>query len=96
MTHIIKRQRSNLPANWRIEAYNPSKLHKSIHSTCLSVRTPPGEADLTAKRVCQAVGLWLENHFEVTSADIRRKAGESLHIHNPEAAYLYQQQHIMA
>lgn len=88
-TDIIKRDRM-------IEAYSPVKLRASIKSACLSVRTPPGEAEMTAQRVASSVEAWLQHRPEVTSADIRRKASESLQIYNPEASYLYTRQRIMA
>ena len=45
-TYIIKR-RGKRPT----EAYEPEKLHKSILVTCLSVQTPEGQAEATAKKV---------------------------------------------
>lgn len=72
------------------ESFERTKLHSSIRAACLSVRTPEGEADTTATRVCDAVIVWLEKRPEVTSNDLRRKAAETLHSHHPEAAYLYQ------
>lgn len=81
---IIKRSGSR-----PTESFSRDKLHKSILAACLSVRSPEGEAELTASRVCDAVGRWLELKPEVTSHDLRRKATETLEIHHPEAAYLY-------
>jgi transcriptional regulator NrdR family protein len=80
----------------RTEPYDTFKLQRSIKSTCLSVRTPPGEAELTAQRVAKSVESWLERRPEVTSADIRRKASEYLKVYNPEASYLFVQHRIMA
>jgi len=71
------------------EAFERNKLHASIRAACLSVRTPEGEAETTAVKVCDAVVLWLETKPEVTSADIRRVATKKLHSFHPEAAYLY-------
>ena len=71
------------------EAYMRDKLHASILAACLSVRSPEGEAEMTAKKVCLAVELWLATKPEVTSADLRRKASEALEKLHPEAAFLY-------
>ncbi len=71
------------------EAFKREKLHASLRAACLSVRSPEGEAEMTAGRVCDAVIIWLETKPEVTSADLRRKAAETLERHHPEAAYLY-------
>ena len=71
------------------EAYVRDKLHASILAACLSVRSPEGEAEMTAKKVCLAVELWLATKPEVTSADLRRKASEALEKLHPEAAFLY-------
>jgi transcriptional regulator NrdR family protein len=71
------------------EHFSRDKLHQSILAACLSVRSPEGEAELTARSVCDAVVNWLAKKPEVTSHDLRRKATETLFIHHPEAAYLY-------
>ena len=71
------------------EAFQQQKLHASILAACLSVRSPEGVAEATAHQVCSAVIYWLESKPEVTSADIRRIAADSLAIYHPEAAYLY-------
>lgn len=79
---IVKKDR-------RLEDYTRHKLGRSIAAACLSVRTPEGEADTTAREVCRRVEAWLAHKPEVTSADIRRKATEALLAYNPEAAYMY-------
>ena len=71
------------------ETFQREKLHTSVRAACLSVRSPEGEAETTANSVCDAVVIWLETKPEVTSSDLRRKATETLHLHHPEAAYLY-------
>lgn len=71
------------------ESFQRDKLHASIRAACLSVRSPDGVAESTADNVCDAVILWLKTKPEVTSADLRRKAGETLESFHPEAAYLY-------
>lgn len=71
------------------ERFTQAKLHASIVAACLSVRSPEGEAEKIAHNVCRQVVAWLDQKPEVTSDDIRRKAGETLAILHPEAAYLY-------
>jgi len=71
------------------ESFNRAKLHASIRAACLSVRSPEGEAEITASNVCDAVIIWLSTKPEVTSSDLRRKATETLESFHPEAAYLY-------
>jgi transcriptional regulator NrdR family protein len=71
------------------ERFDRGKLHASVRAACLSVRSPEGEAEMTAGHVCDAVIIWLDTKPEVTSADLRRKATETLERHHPEAAYLY-------
>jgi transcriptional regulator NrdR family protein len=89
-TDIIKRD-GERPT----ESFHRDKLHNSIQAACLSVRSPIGEAEMIAKNVCDAVIKWLEVKSEVTSSDLRRKAAETLAIHHPEAAYLYQQHRLV-
>jgi hypothetical protein len=76
------------------ERFNHKKLHASIVAACLSARTPEGQADVTARIVCNAVIVWLQKHPEVTSADIRIVATKHLKTYHPEAAYLYEQHRI--
>jgi hypothetical protein len=71
------------------ESFSRAKLHASVRAACLSVRSPEGEAEMTASNVCDAVIVWLETKPEVTSNDLRRKATETLESFHPEAAYLY-------
>ncbi|MBI3889168.1 hypothetical protein HY312_01135 [Candidatus Saccharibacteria bacterium] len=73
------------------ESFVPQKLHASIRAACLSVRTPDGEADMTAWAVTDAVIVWLETRPEVTSDDLRRVASRHLNVYHPEAAYFYEQ-----
>ena len=72
------------------EPFDRTKLHASVRAACLSVRSPEGEAELTASKVCQVVITWCDTKPEVTSNDLRRKASEALQKLHPEAAYLYQ------
>lgn len=83
---VIK-QRGSRPT----ERFNPGKLHASIVAACLSVRTPEGEADTTARNVVDTVVLWCDDKPEITSHDLRRVAAASLKKYHPEAAYLYEQ-----
>lgn len=71
------------------ESFDKNKLQKSIRAACLSVRTPDGEAEDIAEKVCDALVIWLSTKPEVTSHDLRRKATETLQTFHPEAAYLY-------
>lgn len=83
----IVKQRGGRPT----ERFDPAKLHASIRAACLSVRSPEGEAETTAKNVVDSVIVWLEARPEVTSQDLRRIAGHHLRKYHPEAAYLYEQ-----
>jgi len=69
--------------------YKRSTLAHSIHQACLNATGYIGEAELTAQHVCKEVEEWLENKYEVTSADIRRIATRALRKYNPQAAYEY-------
>lgn len=71
------------------ESFSRDKLHASIRAACLSVRSPEGEAEIIAEKVCDALVIWLQTKPEVTSSDLRRKATETLQAFHPEAAYLY-------
>lgn len=88
-THIVKRS----PAY--TEPYDERKLYASVYAACLSVRTPTGEAEITAERICQDMLPWLANKSEVTSGDIRRKTSECLTVYNPDAAYMYMRHRII-
>lgn len=74
------------------EEFNPEKLHKSILATCLSLRTPEGQAEEIARSVTSSVILWCGDRREITSNDIRRVGAKFLQKLHPEAAYLYKQQ----
>ncbi len=84
--NIIKRRGAR-----NSEQFEPAKLHASVLAACLSVRSPEGEAETTARNVVKAVINWLELKAEVTSNDLRRVAGYHLQKYHPEAAYLYEQ-----
>ncbi len=71
------------------ERFDRDKLHTSVRAACLSVRTPDGEAELIAEKVCDILMVWLKTKPEVTSSDLRRKAAQTLDTFHPEAAYLY-------
>lgn len=72
------------------EKFDPLKLHSSLMSACLAVRSFEGEAHMVAQRVCEKVIEWLSSKTEVTSDDIRRVAASNLQIYQPEAAYVYE------
>lgn len=71
------------------ESYQRYKLATSIHNVCQEVSGFTGAAELTAEQVCHEVESWLEDKYEVTSADIRRRAAEALKHYHPVAAYAY-------
>lgn len=81
--HIVKRLANHT------EPYDERKLYASIYAACLTLRTPAGEAELTADKVCRDIEPWLEHKSEVTSLDIRHHAAEQLKLYNPDAAYMY-------
>ena len=86
---------TNIKDNNEIESFDRNRLHKSIMKACLSARRPDGQAEATAKSVCNSVVEWLQQHPEVTSQDLRRIAAKYLETYDPEAAYLYTQSHII-
>lgn len=77
------------------ESFDQAKLLQSVRAACLSVRTPEGEAETTAKNVTDAVVLWVVTKPAVTSDDIRRLTSAHLHRFHPEAAYFYQRHRII-
>lgn len=77
------------------ERFEREKLHNSIVSACLAVRSPQGQAELIAHNVCEAVIDWLQQRPEVTSQDIRTIATTHLKKYHPDAAYLYEQHHMI-
>jgi len=88
-THIVKRSPSYT------EPYDERKLYASVYAACLCVRTPAGEAELTAERICQDILPWLASKQEVTSADIHHKTANHLKVYNPDAAYMYERHRII-
>jgi len=72
------------------ESFDLDKLLRSVLAACLSVRTPEGEANDTARKVTGAVVIWLDTKPAVTSHDIRRITSTHLSRFHPEAAYFYQ------
>lgn len=73
------------------ERFLRDKLHASVVSACLSVRTPTGQAEAIAHAVCDSVMSWLEAKPEVTSHDLRLVTAKHLKTHHPDAAYMYEQ-----
>lgn len=71
------------------EPYDERKVYASVYAACLSVRTPAGEAELTAACVCRDLLPWLKDKIEITSRDIRTHACTHLKVYNPDAAYMY-------
>lgn len=82
MSRIVKR-------HGRIEEYDIRKLYASVYAACLAVREPVGAAELISEKVCDDVAEWLKAKHTVTSADIRRVAGQHLHAYNANAGYIY-------
>lgn len=82
MKHIVKRAGHS-------ENYDERKLYASIYAACLSVREHPGSAELIAQEVVHQFENWLENKHEVSSNDIRRKAGQYLKALNSDAGHMY-------
>ncbi len=85
MTYVIKRAGKR-----KAEEFTQDKLHTSVRSACLSVRSPEGEAETIAARVGDTVLHWINTKPSVTSHDIRLVAARALESFHPEAAYLYQ------
>lgn len=81
-TTIVKRHK-------RIEPYDSHKIMLSVYRACLAVRTPAGEAEITAKRVEHDLAQWVRKKPEITSHDIRTHVVALLHPYNPHAAFLY-------
>lgn len=73
----------------KTEPYDASKLSRSIHSACMSVHTPEGEAESAVSHVTSLVTLWITQKPAVTSSDLRRQAALHLHRYHPDAAYYY-------
>ena len=90
MTDIVKHGGKR-----KTEAYSREKLSKSILITLRSLKTPDGQAEDTAKTVCDSVEHWLTNLPEVTSDDLRRKAAAALEPLHPDAALLYKHHKII-
>lgn len=77
------------------ERFERQKLHDSIVAACLAVRSPQGQAELIARNVSEAVIEWLQQRPEVTSQDIRTVTTKHLKNYHPDAAYLYEQHHMI-
>ncbi len=90
MQTIIVKRRPN-----HTEPYDERKVYASIYASCLAVRTPSGEAELTADRVCKDLVPWLSKKAEVTSKDIRLRAARHLEAYNVQAAYMYKHHGIL-
>lgn len=82
MQHIVKRSGHS-------ETFDNRKLYASVYSACLSVHEHSGSAELIAKEICDDVEAWLADKAEVTSNDIRKRAGRILHDIQPDAAAVY-------
>ena len=79
----------------KIGEYNRARLRASVITACLSVRTPEGQAENTADTVCDNFEVWLKNKPEVTTKDIVTVSAKLLEKYHTEAAYIYEQRHII-
>lgn len=86
---VVIKQQGKRPS----EPFDRSKLYASIESACLSVNLSEGVATDAAEHVCRAVEGWLQSKQEITSADLRRIATDSLTVISPEAGYIYKHHH---
>lgn len=88
-TDVVKRGRK------KTEPFEYQKLNTSIVAVCRSLKIPEGEVEIIANDTCNGVLKWLENRAEVTSQDLRINATKHLQKRCPEAAYLYEQYHLI-
>lgn len=72
------------------EPFDPDKLHKSLYTTCLSIRSLDGVAHDTAQRTTNLVITWLQDKSEITTEDIRKQAAYHMKQFHADAAYIYQ------
>ena len=79
----------------KIGSYDRARLRASVITACLSVRTPEGQAEKTADAVCDSFENWLKNKPEVTTKDIVTVSAKLLEKYHTEAAYIYEQRHII-
>lgn len=79
----------------RIKKYDRARLRASVISVCLSVRTPELQAENIADSVCMDTENWLKNKNEITTKDIIIISAKYLKKYHTEAAYLYEQRHII-
>ena len=93
MTSSVMVISSNNPE--RVERYDRARLRASVITACLSVRTPESQAENTADAVCDDTERWLQNKSEVTTKDIVTVSAKLLKKYHTEAAYLYEQRHII-
>lgn len=79
----------------QIEKYDRARLRASVTTACLSVKTPEGQAIKTAETVCDEFEKWLEGKQEITDKDIVNKTAKILEKYHTDAAYIYEQKHII-
>jgi len=79
----------------KVGKYNRARLRASVITACLSVCTPEGQAESTADAVCDDFEVWLRNKQEVTTRDIVIVSAKLLEKYHTEAAYIYEQRHII-
>lgn len=93
MTHQISVISTRNPS--KVNVYDRARLRASVITACLSVRTPELQAENTAEKVCNDFEKWLENKQEVTTKDIITVSSKILQKYHTEAAYIYEQRHII-
>ena len=89
MKHIVKRHGSS-------ENYDERKLYASVFASCLAVKVQPRVAELISAQVVREVETWLDKKHEVTSKDLTHRVFDSLHLLNPDAAYLYKHHEVIS
>lgn len=77
-------------ANGKRQPYASHKLAKSLRASCLAVGSSIDEADKYSELATAKVERWLKTKAEVTSQDLRLRAGRELARYHPDAAYFYQ------
>jgi transcriptional regulator NrdR family protein len=82
MLYVIK-------ANKEHQAFDQNKLYTSVYLACLSVQDSTAVAHNLAQKVTKEVVEWTKPKTEVSTKDIRKKAGDYLYRLHPHAGYLY-------
>lgn len=78
-----------------ISKFSRTRLHSSIETSCLSVKIPEGQASRIANLTCDDIEKWLIDKQEVTIKDMINKTAAFLERYHADAAYFYEQKHII-